>query len=350
MSLEARIDKRLGRFRLSVDFQEDDGVLGLLGPSGCGKSVTLKCIAGIETPDSGRIVLNRRVLYDSAADINLPPQERRIGFLFQSYALFPRLTVTENIVAGVKGAAREKRAAVMEWVRRFGLDGLTGHYPDQLSGGQRQRVALARMLAAGPEAILLDEPFSALDAHLRERMQMLLLYSVKGCGDVVMVSHSRDEIYRLCRRTIVLSQGEIIGGGDTRELFRRPGRLEVARLLGCKNFSRAEIIGHRALRALDWGVELKTAENIAGEVRHVAIRAHDFVPYAGEPGRSDNLLAVKVLERSEDPFEWNILFTNADAGHADGGVSLWWKCSKYVTGAVPAFLYLPPEKLLLLTD
>ncbi len=350
MSLEVRIDKRLDDFHLEVDFQSDGGILGLLGPSGCGKSMTLKCIAGIETPDSGRIVLNGRVLFDSGAGVDTPPQRRRVGYLFQSYALFPRMNVAENIAIGVRGTAADKAAAVELWTGRLRLEGLRLNLPDQLSGGQQQRVALARMLAARPEVVLLDEPFSALDAHLREQMQLLLLDTVRDCGDVFMVSHSRDEIYKLCGRALVLSGGEILGGGDTRELFRRPGRLEVARLLGCKNFSRAEIIGDYRLRAVDWGLELKTAEKIGPNVRHVAIRAHDFVPCRADSGPRDNLIALSVRERSEDPFEWNILFTNAEAKGGAAETSLWWKFSKYANSDIPAFLRLPPEKLLLLTE
>ncbi len=350
MSMEVSIDKRFGRFHLRVDFRSGGGVLGLLGPSGCGKSMILKCIAGVETPDSGRIVLNGRVLYDSTAGIDIRPQQRRVGYLFQSYALFPRMNVAENIAAGVRGTATDKAAAVEQWIRRLRLEGLQRNLPDQLSGGQQQRVALARMLAAEPEAVLLDEPFSALDAHLREHMQLLLLDTVKDCADVFMVSHSRDEIYKLCEQTYVLSDGKIAAGGGTRDLFRRPGRLEVARLLGCKNFSRAEILDDFTLRALDWDLVLKTAERIAPDVRHVAIRAHDFVPCAANPGQCDNLVALRVRERSEDPFEWNILFTNARAANENAAASLWWKFSKYANRDIPAFLRLPPEKLLLLTE
>lgn len=351
MTLEVRIDKRFGRsFHLNVDFRLDGGVLGMLGPSGCGKSMTLKCIAGIETPDKGRIVLNGRTLFDSDKGVDLRPQQRRVGYLFQNYALFPRMTAAENIAIGAPGGAAEKAAAVTRWLARLHLEGMENRRPDQLSGGQQQRVALARMLAAEPEIVLLDEPFSALDAHLREQMQLLVLDTVKDCGDVAMVSHSRDEIYKLTDRALVLSGGNIIGRGETRELFRRPGRVEVASLTGCKNFSRIERMGPRRLLAVDWELELNTAEDIGPDIRHVSIRAHDLTPLEEGESGVDNTVALRIRERSEDLFEWTVLFANAAASGASGGGDLWWKYSKYAGITMPERLRLPPESLLLLTE
>lgn len=210
MSLEVRIRRTLRDFSLETAFTTSDGVLGILGASGCGKSMTLRCIAGVETPDEGRIVLNGRVLFDSAAGINLPPQQRRVGYLFQSYALFPHMTVEENIACALgREKDRKKRAGtIASLVGRFRLEGLEKRYPGQLSGGQQQRVALARILAYEPEALLLDEPFSALDAHLKEKLQLELLELLRGyAGDAVMVTHSRDEAFRLCGRLLIMEHG-----------------------------------------------------------------------------------------------------------------------------------------------
>lgn len=163
MALQVKITKKLANFTLDVDFSVEQEIFALLGASGCGKSMTLKCIAGIEQPDEGVIVLNGRTLFDSARKINLPPQKRQIGYMFQDYALFPNMTVLQNVMAGM--GRRPSREQAQEYLRQFHIEELEQQYPTRLSGGQKQRVAMARMLAARPEVILLDEPFSALDSH-----------------------------------------------------------------------------------------------------------------------------------------------------------------------------------------
>ena len=178
MSLKVHIKKDYGSFKLNVDFETSHAPLAILGSSGSGKSLTLKCIAGIEKPDEGYIELNGRVLFDSEKKINLTPQQRKVGYLFQNYALFPNMNVVQNIMCGLthyqckKGSTlkqkyEEKLRKVVEFLEFFQLKGLEKHKPHQLSGGQQQRVALARILASQPEVLLLDEPFSALDEHLR---------------------------------------------------------------------------------------------------------------------------------------------------------------------------------------
>ena len=171
--LQVRIKKKLGNFLLDVDFSMDGGIFAILGASGCGKSMTLKCIAGIERPDEGRIVLNDRVLFDSAKRINLSPQKRKVGYMFQDYALFPTMNVVQNIQAGMGRKPDPKK--VREYITGFQLGGLEHHMPDQLSGGQKQRVAMARMLATEPEVLLLDEPFAALDSYLKWKMEQQML-------------------------------------------------------------------------------------------------------------------------------------------------------------------------------
>lgn len=201
LQLGVEIKKKLKEFDLDISFSAGKGCLGILGPSGCGKSMTLKSIAGIVTPDSGRIALQYakgeaaggRVLYDSALKINEKPQMRRVGYLFQNYALFPNMSVEENIAAGLKGMEK-KKAKVGEMIERFRLTGLEKRYPGQLSGGQQQRVALARILAYEPEALLLDEPFSAMDTYLREGLRLELSKVLADYDGVsVMVTHDRDE-------------------------------------------------------------------------------------------------------------------------------------------------------------
>lgn len=347
MSIVVDIAKRFGKsFRLEVNFRTDGGCLGILGPSGCGKSMTLKCVAGIETPDRGRIVVNGRTVFDREKGINLRPQQRRIGYLFQNYALFPRMTVEQNIGAGVKGTATEQRKAIRELLDRFQLNGMEKRFPDQLSGGQQQRAALARMLAAAPDIILLDEPFSALDTYLRERMQIRLLEILKDYRDAIMVTHSRDEAYKLCSRLLVLDNGAILGEGPTRDLFDNPGHVRVARLTGCKNFSRIAKTSATTALAPDWGLELVAASPIPDSARFVGIRAHDLAPVRDGDADAPNQVRMNIVDRSEEPFERSVLFTNADAPDARGVI--WWKYSKYVSQAVPSRLSLPPRALLFL--
>ena len=205
MSLSVDIKKRLGSFQLDVSFEAQDATetLALLGASGCGKSMALKCIAGIERPDEGRIVLNDRVLFDSAAHVDMPVQQRRVGYLFQNYALFPTMTVLDNVLVGVREGSRdERRERALAQIRTFRLEGLEDHRPAELSGGQQQRCALARIMANDPELLLLDEPFSALDGFLRWQLELELSDTLKAFpGGVVFVTHSRDEVYRMCARS-----------------------------------------------------------------------------------------------------------------------------------------------------
>lgn len=277
MVLSVDIEKTLGDFHLRVCFEAEKEIMALLGPSGCGKSMTLKCIAGIRRPDRGRIVLGDRVLFDSEAGINLPPQKRRVGYLFQQYALFPNMTVEQNILAGVRGGTRQaRRAAAAEMVRTFRLEGLEKLRPGQLSGGQQQRVALARILAGQPELLLLDEPFSALDEHLKWQLELELSDTLKTFpGGVLFVSHSRDEVCRLCDTVCVLTEGKSDPKETIQELFAAPATVGAARISGCKNISPAQI-RPEGLFCPDWGVTLRTAQPVSEATRYAGIRAHYF--------------------------------------------------------------------------
>lgn len=279
MSLSVDIRKRLGAFSLDASFASDDATetLALLGASGSGKSVALKCIAGTERPDEGRIVLNDRVLFDSAAGVDVSVRERRVGYLFQSYALFPTMTVEQNVVAGVRSGSRAERLArAHEQIRAFRLDGLERLRPAQLSGGQQQRCALARIMANEPELLLLDEPFSALDGYLRWQLELELADTLRAFpGGVVFVSHNRDEVYRMCDRVCVLTNGHSGRTVPTRELFDAPATLAEAVMSGCKNVSAATPVGDHALSCVDWGVTLACEREAAGS-DHAGIRAHDL--------------------------------------------------------------------------
>ena len=216
MALIVDIEKTLGDFHLKVNFTAEREVMALLGASGCGKSMTLGCIAGIVRPDKGHIELNGRVLFDSDKKIDLPPQKRKVGYLFQQYALFPHMTVEQNIRAGAHARPKaEREQAVREVLHAFRLEGLENNRPSQLSGGQQQRCALARILVGQPELVLLDEPFSALDAYLKWQVELELSDILKNlsCG-TLFVTHNRDEVYRLCDTVCVLNKGKPEGDGQ----------------------------------------------------------------------------------------------------------------------------------------
>ncbi|WP_405289711.1 sulfate/molybdate ABC transporter ATP-binding protein, partial [Methanobrevibacter sp.] len=241
--LNVNILKELKEFDLDVSFELKSKRLGILGPSGCGKSMTLKSIAGIVTPDKGVISVftdGEDIYFDSDKKINLKPQKRNVGYLFQNYALFPNMSVEENVGAGLE---KGNEKVVSEMIKRFHLEGLEKRYPRQLSGGQQQRVALARILAYGPDVILLDEPFSAMDTFLKEQLRIELVNSLKDFdGFSILVTHDRDEAFQFCDELIIMDEGKIIAKGDTYEIFENPKRVQVARLTGCKNISRIKVI------------------------------------------------------------------------------------------------------------
>src|SRR3984893_12665464 len=282
MPLEVAIEKQVSGFRLAVQFTADGAPLGLLGPSGSGKTMTLRAIAGLEKPDRGRIVLHGRVLFDSARHINVPARERRIGLLFQNYALFPHLTVAQNIEFGlhrVAGPGRARRGAPQ--LASAPLDDLAGRYPASLSGGEQQRVALARALPVEPEALLLDEPFSALDTHLRSALEREIRETLEtNRGSTLFVSHNLEEAYRVCGELVVLERGSVAARGPKEEVFRHPPTLQVARLTGCKNYSRARRSADGRIEALDWGCTLHVAQQFSKPAEHVAIRAHHIRVHA----------------------------------------------------------------------
>lgn len=235
--LEVNIQKKLKAFTLDVNFKADNNALALLGQSGSGKSMTLKCIAGVEKPDSGRIVLDGEILYDSAQGVCLPPQKRRIGLLFQNYALFPMMTVLQNIMSGCHQIPRKARKAhALEIIKKFDLQAFEKSYPNKLSGGQQQRVALARMLAANPRLLLFDEPFSALDTHLRRQLSQMVADVLETYdGSAIVVSHDCAEAFRLCPQIAVIENGKITVNKDRVSLFKAPETVSAAKLIGCEN-------------------------------------------------------------------------------------------------------------------
>ena len=183
MALSVELHKKFKGCQIDVAFEHDGGSLGILGGSGMGKSMTLKMIAGLVKPDSGKVIVDGRIVYDSAAKIDMLARERHIGYLFQQYALFPTMTVTENIGIAMKKSGDAKKKEIDRLLEQFALQNLGDRMPNELSGGQQQRVALARILASEPQMLLLDEPFSALDSFLKEQLleDMIRQLSDYGC-------------------------------------------------------------------------------------------------------------------------------------------------------------------------
>jgi molybdate transport system permease protein len=301
--LEADFEKRYAGFRLRIAFASNGGPLGLLGASGSGKSLTLRSIAGLEIPDAGRIVLNERVLFDSQSRVCLRPAARRIGLVFQDYALFPHLTARENIAFGLdRLAAAERGKRIARWAQVLQIEPLLERYPVALSGGQKQRVALARALVTEPEALLLDEPFSALDPHLRRHLEQQLKTILRHYeGVTIFVTHDRDEAYRFCQDLVVLSAGEIAAAGPKRNVFARPESLAVARLTGCKNFASVRAASQDSIRAVDWECTLHVSAPIPPGTNFVGIRAH-HVQVTAESSE-ENSFPCWLVGQVESPFE-----------------------------------------------
>lgn len=368
MSLQIDIAKTFKNFSLQINFESTESTLGILGGSGCGKSMTLKAIAGIITPDRGRIVLNGKVLFDSEKKINLPPQERKVGYLFQSYALFPHMTVIRNIETGLHVSKKLKDEKIKEMITMFGLEGLEHQYPSQLSGGQQQRVALARIMSSDVDILLLDEPFSALDYYLKELLQEQLMETIRNYKkDVVLVTHDRNEVFTLCSQLAVMDHGSLICKGNVKEIFKNPRYLEAAKLTGCKNFSRVKRVSDYEVYAIDWNINLRVLEKVPQDISYVGIRAHYLEKGTEEKSSKENRIQPELVEVMESPFEMNLIVKNKDVleGHSrdlmndskmePGKEKIWWKISKdywyqELKCQLPEYLSFPPQDIMLLRD
>ena len=324
MSLVLDIKKAYPDFTLEVRVEAGAERVALLGASGCGKSCTLRCIAGVETPDEGRIEVNGVTFFDSVRGVNLSPQQRKCALLFQNYQLFPNLSVGDNVLAGVEG--RLSRAQRGELARRylsiFGMAEYANRYPAGLSGGQQQRVALARMLAARPAIYMFDEPFSALDSFLKSALEqnLLDLFSVID-STVLYVSHDIDEACRLCERICVLHNGRVEEDGTVDRVVQRPQTLAALRLTGCKITSRARKAGDTLVEALDWGMVFDVGSPVSDDVAYLGVRANYFhVDNREVPGK--NSYELRVARVSDSRFERLVLL---DPPRADASSRLTWK-------------------------
>lgn len=320
MSLSVSIKKHFPAFTLDVNIEAGNETLGWLGESGCGKSLTMRCIAGIETPDEGKIVVNGKMFFEREAGkrptVNLSPQERKTALLFQNYMLFPNLTVAENVAAGIdrKLPKKEREAQVNVELKRFGLDGFDKRYPSQLSGGQQQRVALARMLAAKPDILMLDEPFSALDAHLKGALEQNLAGLFETFhGTILYVSHDIDEALRFCDRIAVIEKGHVMEVSTGNNLVNNPQSAASIKLSGCKNATPARRINDHRVFLPAWGIEVETDKPVQENLTCMGVRAF-FLEQAKEPGR--NTYRVRVVRTSDSRFDRSALleFLDREAG------------------------------------
>ncbi|MDD5923837.1 MAG: ATP-binding cassette domain-containing protein [Clostridia bacterium] len=281
---------------MRTKFETDKGVLALLGSSGCGKSMTLKCIAGFEKPDRGKIILNGKVLFDSDKHINLPPQKRMVGYLFQQYALFPNMNLEQNILCGVRDK-KHRKDIVKQIISIMRLDGMEKRYPHQISGGQQQRVALARILVSKPELLLLDEPFSALDSHLRFELEQEVRDVIQRFGkNVILVSHNRDEVFHLCSDIVIMNNGMIEDIGEKHRVFFEPKSMESAILAGYKNISSVKKIDNEHVYSEKWDKILKI-NKCDYDINYICVKMNDI-----RIGNGENQIEFIIKDIIENPF------------------------------------------------
>ncbi|HKF51886.1 MAG TPA: ATP-binding cassette domain-containing protein [Candidatus Acidoferrales bacterium] len=358
MALEVRFTKRLRSFTLAPDFSCDAEPLAILGPSGAGKSMTLRCIAGLERPDEGSIRLNGRTLFDSAAGINVPARQRGVGLLFQNYALFPHLTVMQNVAFGAQRVPRgEREARARKQIAEVHLEGLEHRLPRELSGGEQQRAALARALAIEPQALLLDEPLSALDTYLRSKIEQQLITTLAQFRKPTLyVTHNIEEAYRVSTKLVVLANGKVVANGTRDGVFRDPPNLEVALLTGLKNFSRARPVTASSIEALDWKCVLHCASAQQAKVAFVGIRAHHIGFAFGESKpNGTNVFPCWLVRVSETPFHATLYLHLHEPSKIEGQYHLQAEVTKeqwslFRDQPQPWLATLPPETLLVLPE
>ena len=324
MSLSLDIKKSYPGFKLDIQLEAGEERVALLGASGCGKSCTLRCIAGVETPDEGKIVVNGVTFFDSAAGVNLSPQERKSALLFQNYQLFPNMTVADNVCAGMGGSkpTPAMRELARKYLAIFGMAEFADRFPSRLSGGQQQRVALARMIAARPGILMFDEPMSALDAYLKSALEQNMLDLFDVCGRTVLyVSHDIDEACRLCERICVVHDGHVEEDGPVDQIVRSPRSLAGLRLTGCKNTSHARKVGDTKVEAIDWGMTFDVGHPVADDVAYLGIRA-SYIHADNRTTRGANSYDLHVARVSDSRFERLVLL---DPPREDAASRLQWK-------------------------
>lgn len=358
--LKVEIKKSFPRFKLDVSLSANSGILAILGPSGSGKTMTLQSIAGLVKPDEGYIEINGSILFDSTNKINLPVQRRKVGFVFQHYALFPHLTVKDNIAYGIRDRSRlQIDSKVLQLLNTMNIDGLENRYPKQLSAGQQQRVAIARALAPDPEVLLLDEPFSALDPLLKERLELELLDLQKVFrGSILFVTHDLNEGYKLGARIAVFHSGRIIQHDTKQAVFSTPNSCNVARMLGMRNLIDGVVtkVNGSEVRVTipSWGESIKIIASNSEKLSvnqdiTVGIRP-EYIQVTNSPG--ENVFLSTIINKVEGIAGINYRF-HANSDNQE---------KRYIEATIPkassncisegndCYLYLPPELLSIIAE
>ena len=351
--LEVSFEKALGSFSLKSSFNAGKGALAILGSSGCGKSMTLKCISGLYTPDKGSIKLNDTILYSSDHNISVPSRKRNIGYVFQNYALFPHLTVEQNIAYGIKHMdKKEQRHKVNDMIKRMQLAGVETQYPSQLSGGQQQRAALGRTLITEPSLLLLDEPLSALDSHIKYLLEKELISIIKNNFDgiVLLVTHNIEEAYRICDNIMIIDGGKNIQTGTKSELIRNPSNTAAAKITGCKNLLDVIVTGEDPdfyfLQANNLKFKARKTNTATSEHMTAGIRAH-YLKLSPIGNCDDNAYKCKVQAIIEGVFSTTVVVTCE-------GCEFRVEVEKAVApdiakcGQKEMVLYIPPEHVFLM--
>ena len=349
------IQKQLSEFCLDValEINSHQASLGILGASGAGKTTLLRCIAGLETPDRGRIVLNGKTLFDSTQGINLPPQARGVGLLLQNYGLFPHLTVGDNIAFGMsaKQSTSAIKTEVAQQLAKIGLSTYGDRLPQELSGGEQQRVALARALASNPAITLLDEPCSALDTNLKAKLLELLQQRLSNySGLTLYITHNLAEAYYLCSHLLIIDRGKAIAYDQKQNIINCPPNFKTSQLVGYRNFSVARSNTSNTILAIDWQCLLKVDRSIPKNLNQIAIRTSAVTFTQTKSGI--NIFAAWLVKQRELPnlaivyLKLNSAPNSSDDYYLEVEVNFN-LLSKLQQQEFPWYIYLPPSKIIM---
>lgn len=353
--LKIRLKKSLKEFSLDISFSVDQEILAIVGASGCGKTMTLKCIAGLFQPDEGSISLDEKLLYDAQAGINLPPRQREVGFVFQNYALFPHMSVIDNVAFGIRQLKKhDVKERVNLLLQKMRLEQFGQRYPGQLSGGQQQRVAIARALANEPRVLLLDEPFSALDSIVKESLQEELMELQNYfTGHVILVTHNLAEAYKMSSRIAVYEAGRIMQWDDKRIIIDQPANSNIARLTGVKNLFNAVIeeIGNKHtlvhIQGLEglFRIDSKASARLSkGQQVCVGIRT-EHVKLLAENGENTFPAAAVQMVDEISASVYHFRSSQQQGKHFEIEVKVPRQASIEINKSTCCYLHLPPENL-----